>query len=122
MMVLVTEWLWGCTCRNDMQAVDENQTPWPWRWEPQCAELPEDAPYEEVIKCRKIPERQSRGESRTAARITVNHYLTKSEEDFKMKVERGSGGGVARKWTEFYDLQRYVLSRIEVSPLIRVSA
>lgn len=30
----------------------------------------------------------------------------KSEEDFSMKVELGSGGGVARTWDEYYYLRR----------------
>lgn len=101
-----------CACRDNGRAVNERKEEWRWRFEPECAEdLKSNATYEEQVSCRKIPDRQDRV-IRPNARITVNHYITKSEEDFRVKVERGSGGGTSRTWREFHEMKACVAFHI----------
>jgi hypothetical protein len=83
--------------------VDELKVPMSWRVNPQCGQLAEDATYERHVQCRPLPDVQSKP---TAVKIAIYHYISKSEEDFIMKVKRGGGGGKHRSWDEFDQLRR----------------
>lgn len=91
-----------------MRAVDEDFVPMPWRYDPKCGPLPDSATYEEIVECRPLPDVQAAPvgpAGMKAQHIAVYHFIVKSEEDFRMKVERGGGGGSHRKWDEFIDMQ-----------------
>lgn len=93
-----------------MRTVQENLEPMPWRYDPKCDPLPEDASYEQQVECRPLPDVQAW--PATTDKIAVYHFIVKSEQDFDLKVERGSGGGTHRSWEDFYKVAEYV------SPLI----
>jgi hypothetical protein len=98
-------------CRNNSRAVNELKAPWKWRWQSHCSDdVPDDAPYDERLRCRSIPDRIDK-KVITSKHITIFHYITKSEEDFRWKVERGSAGGVSRKWDQFDEIVRYDSTR-----------
>ena len=92
-----------------MRAVDEDFEPIPWRYVPECSPLPKSATYQERVHCRPLPNVQGRSVGTSgvkAQHIAVYHFIVKSEEDFRMKVERGGGGGTHRKWDTFTELER----------------
>lgn len=92
-----------------MQTVQENLEPIPWRYHPHCTPLPSTASYEEHVACRPMPEVQAWPP--VADKIAVYHFIVKSEEDFRLKVKRGSGGGTHRSWEHFQEIVKCVSER-----------
>ena len=88
-------------CRGDRHTVNEKRQKLGWRSEPPaaCTDGTVRDPSRDP-NCRPVPEIYIE-DGGTADDIALFHYLTKSKEDFEVKMVRGGGGGTHREWRHF---------------------
>jgi hypothetical protein len=59
------------------------------------------------IHCRPVPAfRKAKNEPRSVDHIALYHYVLRSMEDFKIKIERGGGDSFKRDENYFYRIDR----------------
>ena len=96
-------------CRDNLHPVTEIGDPVPYRDDPPDESLNCKPTDIYTPGCRRNPGK-AHDENRTVEHIALFHYVTKSKEDFRTKINRRNGAGFTRDWRYFRMIQKCVSS------------